>query len=539
MASRSQGSKSASPTISTNFAGTSRSFAAALTSNLITPQQQQQQQQGPPLTFASTADRDRFLNDNPLSAYVASGSLSVAFPQTLRVGDLPSPDLSARSAPPATGSMSKESILEAKYAALLQSNAERDLASALHQSTEHENLVAKLRIATREKEQLEFKYAELESKSQSYPDNLSDGVPPSVLSIAAPSYPPTNKLLQTAVPLDVLLSVCSEPSNSYAYGDPNSSGMLRTRLMKDAIHFPPQGMQGMQFFFHVLSILPLPINKYLAAQALADPTLKNDPLRLIEYLCYRFSHGFIKSLTSLRAVLPKTVADQAQFMAALAKLDLNGLYGPRLGRLYPAFFIRLGVLGVDVADPDVDYSTLSSGSFTDASFTVVTSRVFAWSRFKDELAFADTLAAFVLSGAFTSSSSLHAISGPSSRDRASRPDGRSRAREASSEDKPSRGRGGRGGRSFSRSRFPSFRQFTFGTKKERMCHSFFEHGSCNKRAHPDHTDSFKHWTKGKSATLDQAFATWKQERSEFEDEQSLRDQSPSPSDDEDHIPDEP
>ena len=51
----------------------------------------------------------------------------------------------------------------------------------------------------------------------------------------------------------------------------------------------------------------------------------------------------------------------------------------------------------------------------------------------------------------------------------------------------------------------------------------------------------QHWTKGKSATLDQAFATWKQERSEFDDEQSIsiRDQSPSPSDDEDRIPDEP
>ena len=270
----------------------------------------------------------------------------------------------------------------------------------------------------------------------------------------------------------------------------------------------------------------------------------NDPLRLTEFICYRLSHGFIKSLMSLRAVLPKTVADQAPFMAALAKLDLVGLYGPRLGRLYPAFFIRLGVLGVDVAAPDVDYSTLSSGSFTDASFTVVAYRAIAWSRFKDELAFDDTLAAFVLSGAFTSSPSVHNISSPASRDHASRPDGRSRAREVSSEDKPSRerasserGRGGRGGRSSSRSRFPSFRQFTFGAKKERMCHSFFEHGSCNKREYPDH-NLFKHWSKGKSATLDQAYATWKQERSDFEDAQSIREQSPSPSDDEDHIPDE-
>ena len=211
----------------------------------------------------STADRDRFLHDNPFSAYVASGSHSVEYPQKLRVGDLPSPDLSAGSAPPATGSMSKESILEAKYTALLQSNAERDLASALPHSQEHANLVAQLRLATSEKEQLDLKFAELESQGQNYPDNLSDGVPRSVLSIAAHSYhPPNNKLLQTVVLNDVLLAVCSDPSNSYAYGDSNSSGMLRTRLMKDVIHFPPQGTQGMQFFFHVLSILPLPISKY-------------------------------------------------------------------------------------------------------------------------------------------------------------------------------------------------------------------------------------------------------------------------------------
>ena len=205
--------------------------------------------------------------------------------------------------------------------------------------------------------------------------------------------------------------------------------------------------------------------------------------------------------------------------------------------------------------PDVDLSTLSSGTFTDASFTVVTFRVFAWSRFKDELAFADKLAAFVLSGVFTPSTSLNAISGSrssappsySSCDRESRPDSRSRAREASSDDKlvsreresGERGRGGRGRRSFSRSRFSSFRQFTFGTKQERMCDSFFENGSCNKRAYSDHADSFKHWSKGKSPALDQAFATWKQERSDFDDEQSLRDPSPSPSDDEDTIPAEP
>jgi hypothetical protein len=459
---------------------------------------------------------------------------------------------------PPAASLALESTLRAaitkehedKYAALLQQSAARDIAIALQNSSEHAALIADLRHARSKNEELEYKFAELESKGQQYPDNMSDGVSPSVHSIA-PSFPP-NKLLQTPIPPDVLLSVCSEPSNSYPYGDSNSSGMLRTRLMKDATHFPNQGMQ---FFFHILSILPLPINKYLAAQALADATLKNDPLRLIEFLCYRFSHGFIKSLTSLRAVLPKTVADQAQFMTALAKLDLDGLYGSRLGRLYPAFFTRMGILGVDVAAPDVDFSTLSSGTFTDASFTVVTFRVFAWSRFKDELAFADKLAAFVLSGVFPPSTSLHAISGSrssapppySSRDRESRPDSRSRAREASSDDKlvsreresGERGRGGRGRRSFSRSRFSSFRQFTFGTKQERMCHSFFENGSCNKRAYQDHTDSFKHWSKGKSPALDQAFAAWKQERSDFDDEQSLREASPSPSDDEDTIPAEP
>ena len=313
-------------------------------------QQQQERQQASvrgaagPLTFASTSDRDRFLKENPLSAYVADGPQSVAFPAKLHVFDLHSSTLSDQSAPPAPGSMPKaaslalESTLRAaitkehedKYAALLQQSAARDIAIALQNSSEHAALVADLRHARSKNEELEYKFAELESKGQQYPDNMSDGVPPSVHSLA-PSFPP-NKLLQLPIPLDVLLSVCSEPSNSYPYGDSNSSGMLRTRLMKDATHFPNQGMQ---FFFHVLSILPQPINKYLAAQALADATLKNDSSRLIEFLCYRFSHGFIKSLTSLRAVLPKTVHDQAQFMTALAKLDLDGLYGPRR-RLYPA-----------------------------------------------------------------------------------------------------------------------------------------------------------------------------------------------------------
>ena len=98
--------------------------------------------------------------------------------------------------------MSKEAILEAKLTALLQSNAERDLASALLQSQEHANLLAQLRLATSEKEQLELKFAELESKGQNYPDNLSDGVPRSVLSIASPSYhPTTNKLLRRWFPM--------------------------------------------------------------------------------------------------------------------------------------------------------------------------------------------------------------------------------------------------------------------------------------------------------------------------------------------------
>ena len=521
MASHSQGSKSAPPIISSNFGSTParprsdgagappRSFADALGRTTSFPptyaqqqqQQQQQQLQHPvarSIDFATTSDRDRFLVDNPLSAYVAVGPQSVSFPAKMRVGDLHSPPVSARSAQPAPGSMTKATSLELesalraeiakehadKYAALLHDSAARDIAIALQNSSDQAALIADLRNAQTKYEAMECKFAELESKVQQYPDNMSDTVPPSVHSLA-PSYP-SNKLLQSAIPLDVILSVCSEPSNSYPYGDSNSSGMLRSRLMKDAKHFPTQGMQ---FYFHVLSILPITLNKYVAAQALADASLKQDPSRLIEFLCYRFSHGFIKSLTSLRAVLPKTVADQAQFMTALAKLDLDGLYGPRLGRLYPAFFIRMGILGVDVAAPDVDFSSLSSGTFTDASFTVVTLRVFAWTRFTDELAFADQLAAFVLSGVFTPSTSLHAISGSrssappsySSRDRESRPDSRSRAREASSDDKlvsreresGERGRGGRGRRSFSRSRFSSFRQFTFGPKKERMCHSFF------------------------------------------------------------------
>ncbi len=90
---------------------------------------------------------------------------------------------------------------------------------------------------------------ELESEGQLYLNNMSDVVP-EALPFVAPSYP-SNKLLQTAIPLDGLLSVCSEPSNAYPYGDSNSSGMLRTRLMKDTTHF-----QGMQFFVHFLSILP-------------------------------------------------------------------------------------------------------------------------------------------------------------------------------------------------------------------------------------------------------------------------------------------
>jgi hypothetical protein len=113
-------------------------------------------------------------------------------------------------------------------------------------------------------------------------------------------------------------------------------------LLKDATHFPNQGMQ---FFFHVLSILPLPLNKYVAAQALADVTLKNDPTRWIAFLCYHFLHGFIKRLTYLRAISPKTIADQAQFTTALGNLDLDDLYAPPPGTPLSGFRYPNGYLG--------------------------------------------------------------------------------------------------------------------------------------------------------------------------------------------------
>jgi hypothetical protein len=86
----------------------------------------------------------------------------------------------------------------------------------------------------------------------------------------------------------------------------------------------------------------------------------------------------------------------------LGPMDHHGLYGPRLGRVDPAFCPRMGILGVEFVAPDVAFSSLASGTFTDARFNVFTFRVFAWSRFKDELVFADKLAAIFISGVFTS-----------------------------------------------------------------------------------------------------------------------------------------
>ena len=135
-----------------------------------------------------------------------------------------------------------------------------------------------------------------------------------------------------------------------------------------------------------MSILPPAITKYLSEQANADSALKNDPPRLIEFLCYRFSYGYIKSLESLRAAMPKAKADQPHFMQALAKVSFLGLFGPRLAKLYPAFFVQVGLLG-EAYCPGLDFSALNppASTFTDAVFTVLSQRHFDFLRFTSEL----------------------------------------------------------------------------------------------------------------------------------------------------------
>ncbi len=79
---------------------------------------------------------------------------------------------------------------EDKYAALLQDSAARDIAIALQNSSEQAALIADLRNARSKNEGLEYSFAELESKGQQYPDNMSDGgVPQSVHSLFSPNSP--------------------------------------------------------------------------------------------------------------------------------------------------------------------------------------------------------------------------------------------------------------------------------------------------------------------------------------------------------------
>ena len=519
-------------------------------------------------SFANTARRDEFLRTNP--GFHASGSVSVVrTPPPSAPAKFSSADLG----PPSSESSTDLRItLESEIRAQLESQyrAEIDLAHseqvtlvAANSRAEHA-LQQQVRQYRERTEALETERAEWESKQGEYPDNLSDAPRGgSVHSLAAPTvYPMGNKLNSVAIQADLLLSSCTDIQNVGTYGDPNTSGMLRSRLAKDYSHFAASG-QNQQYFFHVLSILPTVVNKYLSEQANADSSLKNDPPRLIEFLCYRFSFGYIKSLESLRAVVPKTKADQPQFMTALIKVNFGGLFGPRLAKFYPAFFVQLGLLG-EAHSPGLDFSALNppSQAFTDAIFTVLSQKHFDFLRFKSELAFADKLASFISSGGVFSSGgsqALHAISAAASQGHQRSSERRSGAdagtrRDSARSSKPdtdepearmhsdrrsrfSGDRGGRGRRSSSRSRSgPSFRQFTFGPAQARMCHAFFETTSCNKRHLPEHNDMFQHWKQGRSSELDQAFAAWKLERAQFDENVSLQEDSSVPSDNEDVIP---
>ena len=509
----------------------------------------------------------------------------------VRIGDLASP--SASSSSERDVETKWRQILQKEHEAKYQSQQashEAHLTTIALQTSEQVALLdvqakriaaAELRVGELASEKLHtaevenallLRCAELESKQQAgnYPDNLSDNVPHSIApSAAAANQPVTSKLLQTMISSDYFSASLTDSSNLFPYGHPLSSGMLRARLSKDAAHFHGQGQQ---YYFHVLSILPLPINKYLAAYALYDTGLKTDPLRLIEFLCYRLSYGFAKHLALIRLAVPKTAADVAHFMTVINKIDFDRLYSARIGRLYPSFFVRLGLFGIDAVSPDVDYTTLVTGSeFTPASCTVLMHRPLAWLRFKEDLAFADILELFSRSGSFTSAGAVHTLSTSSrrsheraggaardadrtgtSRQRSDheleRDDGRAdRGRSSRSDRDDGDGRedgsassgrserGGRGGTQRSSSRNPrsSFRSFTFGPNKERMCHGFFENDFCSKRQYPDHIRDFKHWRKGASPTLDAAYAAWKVERSNHDT--NARDASPAPSE-EDEIP---
>jgi hypothetical protein len=246
--------------------------------------------------------------------------------------------------------------------------------------------------------------------------------------------------------------------------------------------------------------------------------------------------------------MPKTKADQPQFMTALAKVNFLGLFGPRLAKYYPAFFVQVGLLG-EAYCPGLDFSALNppASGFTDAVFTVLSQKHFDFLRFKSELSFADKVASFITSGGVFSSGgspAIHAISAATQgRTRSSKPATSHIDHPADRVDSDRRSRfsgdrGGRGGRrSSSRSRSgPSFRQFTFGSEQARMCHQFFETKYCSKRDVPEHNDRFKHWSKGKSLDLDHAFDAWKLEKATFDENLSLQEDSSVPSDNEDCIP---
>lgn len=550
MASRSVGSNSAphpkkQPVVSSNFTA-----VAAPASRVTTPG-------GPPVSYASrvreggasneydfenSTSRDAWVAENP--HYVASGVKgATARPPTssvpLSVADLaPPPSVVSRAEFEAVVRAQTESKLtEQLEKRLLQLNTQ-----LFEQSQEHAREMTQLRETRQRLEDHETKLAEQASRFAAYPDDLSEGVPESVvLSVGGP-YQTRDKLNVTTIQNDVLISILTDTSNMFPYGDSNSSGVLRSRLVKDAGHF---ASSGQLYFFHVMAICPAFFNRYLAAQALADPSLKNDPTRLIEFLCYRFSYGYVKGLKAVRGALPKTQADQASFLTALSKVDLRGLFGDSVAPLYSTFFVRIGIMGPDAPTPDVDYTALahasvSGGQFSTSVLSSVAQRPLQYLRFKEELTFADQLTAGIAAGQFTSGSTgaVHTVT----TSRAPSASGRSAERRTDSDRRSdarsSSDRGGRGRlpRSSSRPR-PKFRQFTFGKQQLHMCHSFYKYGHCGRRGEDQgHKEQYKHWSKGSSPALDTAFASWEQERSDFEESSSARAESPVPSDTEDEIP---
>jgi hypothetical protein len=73
----------------------------------------------------------------------------------------------------------------------------------------------------------------------------------------------------------------------------------------------------------------------------------------------------------------------------VAKVNFLGLFGARLAKYYPAFFVQVGLLG-EAYCPGLDVSALNppASGLTDAVFTVVSQKHFDFLHFKSELSFA-------------------------------------------------------------------------------------------------------------------------------------------------------